>query len=456
MAMQNTPQTSSDVSNKAAKKRKQNTNLSDSDSESPNDSTESSSTVFPRFLVVEPTEQSRPIKLSIFAIQKLLLCGVGSVKSAKKLFNGTVLVEVADFHQYKNAIKLTQWVDTPIKVTPHRSLNTSRGVIRCREFRDCDDEEVLEALRPEGVTAIKHIHKKVDSHLSPTNTFILTFNQPSPPKCIKAAYMRIPVDPFIPNPLRCYNCQKFGHGKSTCKHSQAVCARCGGTDHADNDCTAPAHCVNCSGNHAAYSKECPEWRKQKQIVTVKVEQNISFKEAKLQVQQLSADTPIAGIGTRRPNTSYAGAARPVSCAATQTDLTWPIDAELPVTLDNNTVNMTAAASAAAPVTTVSETQTDKCAEVSEGAIPKKPTIPRKPTDLKTNSKQSNARTDHKILAQSDQSLGSGGSKNKNSNRESKGSLDPLKVYNKYGTLDEDDSGDMECDRPSGRSPRPGK
>ena len=32
---------------------------------------------------------------------------------------------------------------------------------------------------------------------------------------------------------------------------------------------------------------------------------------------------------------------------------------------------------------------------------------------------------------------------------SKGSLDPLKAYNRYGTLDDEGDGDMECDRPGG-------
>jgi hypothetical protein len=48
---------------------------------------------FPSFIVVEAAD-GQPIKYSIFAIQKLLKCAVGDVKSAKKLRNGAVLIEV--------------------------------------------------------------------------------------------------------------------------------------------------------------------------------------------------------------------------------------------------------------------------------------------------------------------------------------------------------------------------
>jgi hypothetical protein len=48
---------------------------------------------FPSFIVVEAADD-QPIKYSIFAIQKLLKCAVGDVKSAKKLRNGPVLIEV--------------------------------------------------------------------------------------------------------------------------------------------------------------------------------------------------------------------------------------------------------------------------------------------------------------------------------------------------------------------------
>ena len=143
------------------KKRKLNENSSDE---------ENISTNFVPFLVVEPIDKENKINHSIFAVQKFATCSIGSIKSAKKLRSGSVLLEVRDHHQYDLAMALTKWVDVDVKVTEHR------GVIRSRELRDCSDDEVLEALQSQKVTAVRHIKTKKDGLELPTNTFILTFH----------------------------------------------------------------------------------------------------------------------------------------------------------------------------------------------------------------------------------------------------------------------------------------
>ena len=45
--------------------------------------------------------------------------------------------------------------------------------------------------------------------LVPTNTIVLTFCKSTLPKSIKAGYLNIPVEPFVPNPLRCFRCKKI-------------------------------------------------------------------------------------------------------------------------------------------------------------------------------------------------------------------------------------------------------
>jgi len=87
------------------------------------------------------SKDDQPIKLtSIFSIQKLLKCAVGDVKEANKLRNGDIMIEVKSKSQ---AVALSSWVDQAITVTSHRSLNTSRGIIRCRKFHECNESEVL-------------------------------------------------------------------------------------------------------------------------------------------------------------------------------------------------------------------------------------------------------------------------------------------------------------------------
>ncbi|GFT64110.1 hypothetical protein TNCV_5139761 [Trichonephila clavipes] len=58
------------------------------------------------------------------------------------------------------------------------------------------------------------------------------------------AYIRCPVRPYIPNPLRCFQCQRYGHSKNVCR-GQPTCPRCGESGHDSVDCTKKEQCLNC-------------------------------------------------------------------------------------------------------------------------------------------------------------------------------------------------------------------
>jgi hypothetical protein len=160
----------------------------------------------------------------------------------------------------------------------------SKGIVRCRDLRDCSGDEILDALRPEGVTNSKHIFSNKNSIKSPTNTFVLSFAKPPAPKYVKAAYLKIPVKMFIRNPLRCLNCQRFGHGKNSCNRP-AIYAKCSQQGQLDADCKEVLHYANCSDPHPAFSKECPEWIKQRDITKIKTKRCTSFGEAKQLYEQ---------------------------------------------------------------------------------------------------------------------------------------------------------------------------
>ena len=56
--------------------------------------------------------------------------------------------------------------------------------------------------------------------------YILTFNSPTTPKEIKIGYINEKIETYIPNPLRCYKCQKFGHHGSV-GNGHTICGKCG-------------------------------------------------------------------------------------------------------------------------------------------------------------------------------------------------------------------------------------
>ena len=182
----------------------------------------SSSQSWPRFLVIGSSNEEALKKLSPFAVQKGLVGLAGEPKSVKKLRNGSLLVECSTEAHSTCLLRSTTLSNVPIKVSPHSSLNSSKGVVRSRDLEGIEDNEICKHLSSQNVTYVK----RINLCKFPTNTLILTFDRPILPKSIKAGYLNIPVEPYIPNPLCCFNCQKFGHGQNTCRN-KLTCAHCG-------------------------------------------------------------------------------------------------------------------------------------------------------------------------------------------------------------------------------------
>ena len=100
---------------------------------------------------------------------------------------------------------------------------------------------------------------------------------------MKIFYRIIPVELYIPNPLRCFNCQKFGHHESNCPVDPgSVCEKCrtGNHDHHTSQCQNPIKCTNCGKDHLPKSNQCEIWKKEKEIIKIKVTKNITYPEAR--------------------------------------------------------------------------------------------------------------------------------------------------------------------------------
>ena len=115
----------------------------------------------------------------------------------------------------------------------------------------------------QGVTDVDRINVHRDGVLKPTNTFVFTFDSPVLPAVVRIGFIQAKVDVYIPNPLRCYKCQVFGHHINKCGR-QAICVNCSMPEHCKpGQCQRPAKCANCSGDHSANSKDCPQWEKER-------------------------------------------------------------------------------------------------------------------------------------------------------------------------------------------------
>ena len=86
------------------------------------------------------------------------------------------------------------------------------------------------------------------------------------------------VEPFIPNPTRCFKCQIFGDYESKCAWKPVLAKRA--EEHEGDTCFSPVKCLNCSGQHPAYNKRIRNYQLEKQIQTNQIHQNITFPEAR--------------------------------------------------------------------------------------------------------------------------------------------------------------------------------
>ncbi|XP_048249780.1 uncharacterized protein LOC125378373 [Haliotis rufescens] len=229
---------------------------------------------WPGFLVIKALDKE-PIKLNPFAISKGIIGICGEVTNVTKLRSGSLLVECARRQQSIKLLDLNEFVNIKVVVAVHKTLNSCKGIVRDRArcLSNMSEDDIAKELDQQSVTAVKRFIVKRDGVVQPTNTYLFTFARTTIPESIKAGYCNIGVEVYIPNLLRCYTCQVFGHGSKSC-HASAVCYRCC-DKHEATDCRKDVKCANCGGNHMASAKSCPVWKRESQIIKVKTEQNVS-------------------------------------------------------------------------------------------------------------------------------------------------------------------------------------
>ena len=118
--------------------------------------------------------------------------------------------------------------------------------------------EIRDEQKTQGVVEVQRVTVKKEGKVIPTNTLFLTFNRPDIPKEIVVGYLKVKVDLFVPNPLRCFNCNKFGHTSQRCR-TTAKRQRCG-KDKTREQCDGPLICSNCKGSYAVSAKDCLVWK----------------------------------------------------------------------------------------------------------------------------------------------------------------------------------------------------
>jgi len=293
---------------------------------------------------------------------------------------------------------------------------------------------------------VRKITVKRDGNRYNTGTIILTFGLPVLPSSVKCGFLNVKVDTYIPNPLRCFKCQRFGHHKMNCKRDLA-CARCGEAGHEDKECKEQPHCVNCDGNHGSFSRDCPSWQKEKEIQSVKVTRGISFPEAR-KIVGMARSTPTVAISYSA--VAAVAKALPSASVACQTELTWPNGASTPsmsprvatqkVVTKKMVVDVATVATSTPPLVPSNKKSVSVAPKGGKKGGSSLPPVTNPP---KTASAKKDAVNNKKgAVAASKPTTPPKPPKKTLSDREKKGDKNPLTAQNQYSVLDDilDESG----------------
>ena len=256
---------------------------------------------WPKYLMAKSQNENTPLtKLSPFTLAK----GINEITKSRianvtVLNNNYLLLEANTKEQSDLLVDAKQICNIPVSISPHSSLNFKIGVIKCKELDACTNDEIIAELHEQYVIKCRRITIQRNGETINTNTYVLTFNKLQLPEIVRIGYLQVRVEQYLPSPLRCTNCQKFGHHATKCRNPQYSCWRCS-KHHEPEQCNSedPTVCINCQGSHPSSSKKCPAFDQEKEIIRLKYTYNLTFTEARRRVRPKTQIT-YASVATKK-------------------------------------------------------------------------------------------------------------------------------------------------------------
>lgn len=235
-------------------------------------------------LVMKPVDVNGSLPDDPFVIRKSIEDAVGEIEDARPEAKGArYVLKVRQKRQIEKLLRLRKLVDdTAIVVEFHSTLNIRKCTVTCQHGVHISDSEMTSRLSSQRVIEVRRFTRrdpKDKKKIIPTNTMVLTLQGTTVPEFIYFGYVRTKTRPYYPSPLQCSKCHRFGHTKKYCTQT-ALCADCSSEHAESNPCSADPHCVNCRGSHSSRSRDCPVKIDETRIVKIKVDQDVSYAEAR--------------------------------------------------------------------------------------------------------------------------------------------------------------------------------
>ena len=241
---------------------------------------------WPRYLIFKTKSEITAAKL-----ENLLLSTYPTREMTFRPINRKEwLVETTTKEQSEIYQSLSSINRIEVTVQRHDQLNSIEGTVILPQNNDCDglpDEAILQEslrIRYPNVENVK-VYEIPNKKNPPKKLRIarIKFEGQTLPSDIKIEGQRRELLPFIPKPLQCKNCSKYGHTDKLCRNV-SVCAFCGSKDHQTTwNCGTPK-CSNCGQNHHARSKVCPFFMYDTELKLLISRSGMSVLEAKQELK----------------------------------------------------------------------------------------------------------------------------------------------------------------------------
>ena len=161
---------------------------------------------YDRYLVVKAEGERLLCRQSPFMIRRLF----HNVQSIKRLKSGDYLIETSSEGQSRHYLQTKKVGEFPVTVIPHIGLNRVKGVVESDDLKYTNKEELLEEMKDKGIMDCYFFQKKqTNGDLTNTGRVVLTFRGQRLPDSVNiAGYLNCRVRKYIPDPLRCFKCQR--------------------------------------------------------------------------------------------------------------------------------------------------------------------------------------------------------------------------------------------------------
>ena len=264
-----------------------------------------------KFLIIHRADDKKTMRdFSPILLEKVIANATSNAKvESKFLKSGDILIKTQNAKQAQQLIKIIGIMDAKVTVTEHKTLNSTKGVIQAYELQHEERETLLEYLKDQKVTDIYLHTKTFDGKTVKTGLAFVTFGVRELPEFLNVGLLRIRVRPYIPKPMRCYACHKYGHLSKHCNIKDTPkCYNCNDNKHIhtrEDRCKNESYCINCKETgHNSYNRNCQEYKRQIEILTIKVKENISMAEAVKRYNTKRATyAQVTATNTQSPNPS---------------------------------------------------------------------------------------------------------------------------------------------------------